>query len=799
MLPFISTTPTTGPEPSVPPKREQSTTPPPRSTLPPYRATTAIHTMATTRTGTRTRTAARAATIRKGEKPKNVKDEEDPDPIMDFDDTDDDNVAKASKAEQKQKTIVSTFAPTSPPGRRFVLPANSTATSHPGSRIHHQQQHQGNPPDSPSNRKLRPVSEIPPPIAPAFLQAQQQRSPKRRGGSGPGSPPGKLNKTHLVSASGVAIGSSSTTVTGTDSPTGKKTPTKTVSAIGRSLINVQPPAPLGPQLLQIAKESKNDMEHVQKRRRLEEKDKAVDRDTNMAQLILEHASKLTPIDQIKWPPAKPGRFHIFALIMYIGPEEQIVTKIGQSSSKRQLSICDQSATSFKLDLWKERCQWTSLFKTGDVVLITGGTSAWSKLSRLDGSNLTSYRGNPTLETFLKVFTEKRRTLALDLLDKNKGIVRDPSYYMTLHLGSGPTLGSALDTTRSGKMYEQGRLQQHEKEQQQRAAKSDANGLTSLLPTSSTVVSSANSNKTSAISVGVSKACIPILSTPITGASIRANVVYRMLITPGDESQGWEVGACTSSGRFIKIHCQNSASWISSVSPGRLFHFFGRLEDKSNIFQIDAKSREPYSLSDDAWNTVVKKVEARQFSSIRSLREHKFMGNAILDAYILAASFPDLISAEDGQNDHDMYGFIQCYCTGCHSAAVTSPQNPSILFCPFCHLDPQRNHHPLEWMYPGFELSLGDKPRLSANLSIGQLQLRCQHEIGDQVFVAVPASSWMEDEEEFSKSRGRWKRLVELMNNASSGHFDRDVTTGLKVRVEIRVGMNMTKALRVDYL
>ncbi|KAK3809202.1 MAG: hypothetical protein J3Q66DRAFT_67496 [Benniella sp.] len=234
-----------------------------------------------------------------------------------------------------------------------------------------------------------------------------------------------------------------------------------------------------------------------------------------------------------------------------------------------------------------------------------------------------------------------------------------------------------------------------------------------------------------------------------------------------------------------------------------------------IVKIDAASKEPYPLSEDGWNANMKNIEARRFDSIRSLRQHKFMGNAILDAYILAVSFPDLVSSEADQIEYDMLGFIQCYCTGCQSAAVSSPQNPSILFCPFCHLDPQRNHHPLEWMYPGFELSLGDKPRLAANLSSEGLQLRCQYEIGDQVFLSVPARKWTQSEEGFQRSRMRWKRLVQLMNNGC-GQLDRDEEEDAgrkdsldvdlryripqKVRVEVRVGVNMmTKALKVDYL
>ncbi|KAF9431996.1 hypothetical protein BGZ76_011424 [Entomortierella beljakovae] len=88
-------------------------------------------------------------------------------------------------------------------------------------------------------------------------------------------------------------------------------------------------------------------------------------------LVLEYIPKLTPLDHIKWPPAKAGRFHIFGLVIFVGPEEQVVTKMGQNTSKREITLCDHSATSFKLNLWGECCKWAdSHFGTGDAVLIT---------------------------------------------------------------------------------------------------------------------------------------------------------------------------------------------------------------------------------------------------------------------------------------------------------------------------------------------------------------------------------------------------------------------------------------------
>ncbi|KAG0301691.1 Shieldin complex subunit 2 [Dissophora globulifera] len=593
-------------------------------------------------------------------------------------------------------------------------------------------------------------------------------------------------------------------------------------------------------------------------------------------LIAEYTPKLTPIDEIKWPPAKAGRFHIFALVLSIGPEEQITTKTGQGLEKRQLVVCDQSATSFKLELWRERCRWGDQIKIGDAILftdvqvkeyrlkVTGNTSGWSKMSRLDGSVLSSYiSDNGKLGSYLRIFMDKRQILALDLLDKDKGIARDPSFYLTQAVNSLPSqsaLTSANFNAASNPPTYSPRAG--------RGPKGDE--LISLLSTASAgTLYGAKSNmpvsygtgmalKSSALLVGPDfNRARPRLPVTVTGTSIRASVVYRMLTVPGDESQGWEIGAVMSNGRFLKIQTPGSASWINDTTPGKLLHFFGRFQDKSEIFQIEASSREPYSLSENAWGSSVKRIEPRHFTSIRSLREHKFMGDATLNGYILAVNFPELAvnsnnsehdDTETVDNERNMFDFIQCYCTGCHSPAVSSPQNPAILFCSFCHLDPQKSHAPLEWMYPAFELSLGDRPQMDEGSEGERLQLRCQLEIGDQVFWSVPARRWMQNEKGFWRSRRRWERLIELMNNEFkdndvSGGVDRagevnleglptakggkdmgvdrtrergDVagveqiraseqeSTELRMRqrlsVEVRVGINMvTKALKVEYL
>ncbi|KAI1316100.1 hypothetical protein EDD11_010414 [Mortierella claussenii] len=554
-------------------------------------------------------------------------------------------------------------------------------------------------------------------------------------------------------------------------------------------------------------------------------------------LVIQFAPKLTPIDVIKWPPEKTGRFHILVLVISIGAADKVVTKEQQRViSKCELTVCDQSATSFKLNLWSNSCEWVEkqMFRAGDALLITdvrvkgyrqqttrgavekisGGTSWWSRMVKLDGSLLSLYRGHIEVESHLSVLAKKRRILALDLLDKEKGIANDGSFYITQPMCSLSTqpkfpvvsVGAGLLSSASSR--DAGRPQRA-------AMGTHISGLMTLLSTGSKTANDLPANLPA--TPGALTTLKSILPTHITGTSIRACVVYRMLITAGDESQGWEVGAVMPNGRFVRIQSQHAASWIQDASPGRVLHFFGKFREKSDLFHIDGISREPYLLHDNAWAETIKNVQPRQFRSIRSMHEHKFMGDAILDAHIMAVSFPDLVDDNgEASYDSDMFGFIRCYCTGCYSIAVTSPQNPAILLCRECHSDPQKSRRPLEWMYPTFELSLADKPRLAANLASESLQVRCQLEVGDQVFMSVPARRWMQDEEGFWISRGRWRKLMELMNKqgecADEGRGTEDEVSAAaggegggddvaqRIRVEMRVGVNMVaKALRVAYL
>ncbi|KAF9160267.1 hypothetical protein BGX20_002577 [Mortierella sp. AD010] len=302
-------------------------------------------------------------------------------------------------------------------------------------------------------------------------------------------------------------------------------------------------------------------------------------------LILEFASKLTPLDHIKWPPAKVGRFHILGLVIFVNAEEKVVTKKGPTIAKREITICDQSATSFKLNLWAECCKWADCqFKTGDAVLITdiqpkefrkkitGSTSVWSRMARLDGTLLASYQGHDTIELYMKIFIEKRRCLALDLLDKGKGIARDPSLYLMHHMWSVPgEVSSSFATSDSPDDVEHHYIKM-EGNSPPRKPPNDYKGPgLALLSTGSTTIprnlkkeSEGGSNfvLSSGSSTASSESTMYVMSSIVTGTSLRASVTYKMLVIPGNEENEWEIGAVMQNGRSVKIQCCNIVKILS---------------------------------------------------------------------------------------------------------------------------------------------------------------------------------------------------------------------------------------------
>ncbi|KAF8980455.1 hypothetical protein BGZ46_004174 [Entomortierella lignicola] len=122
---------------------------------------------------------------------------------------------------------------------------------------------------------------------------------------------------------------------------------------------------------ELAEEPMMPQQSLQRREKQPIKEQPLPSEIPLPSLVLEYTPKLTPLDHIKWPPAKVGRFHILVLVIFINPEEQVVTKKGETVAKREINVCDQSATSFKLNLWGDCCKWADTqFKVGDAILIT---------------------------------------------------------------------------------------------------------------------------------------------------------------------------------------------------------------------------------------------------------------------------------------------------------------------------------------------------------------------------------------------------------------------------------------------
>lgn len=165
--------------------------------------------------------------------------------------------------------------------------------------------------------------------------------------------------------------------------------------------------------------------------------------------------------------------------------------------------------------------------------------------------------------------------------------------------------------------------------------------------------------------------------------------------------------------------------------------------------------------------------------------------------------PPGITVQGSQPLRSMRGFIQRYCLCCTSLAATSPKEPSLFFCLNCDLDPTKRARRFQWVYPRFEITLGDHPRMGRNLSSEQIQVRCDHVLGDQLFPSLPASQWMQDAASFVRSKSRWKRLSKLMlggHDSSGDDVFSEVTEPPRIKVHLTVGLNdIFKATKLEYI
>ncbi|KAI9234676.1 MAG: hypothetical protein BYD32DRAFT_422877 [Podila humilis] len=500
--------------------------------------------------------------------------------------------------------------------------------------------------------------------------------------------------------------------------------------------------------------------------------------------ILEFFKKVTPIKQYTLETG----LHAFALVMSIGPP----TKTRNGYLIVEMTAWDPTDISFQVVLWEKKCEWAKQIKTSDVILITDlkkgkfqnsvnwSTTFNSRMERLDGSMLTQYHGSPAIEANLKIFIEKRRIAGFDLLDS--GIAQEQSFYVTQALVSAAPM-----------MYP--------RHVPKMAALESASSSTTT-----------NSEPTDA---------------PI---SIVACVLYLLLVEPRGVSMDWEIGAVRADGQMIKIMSIGDAP-IRELAPGRAFKFSGKFCPTDNgeyIFQI-AASRMPLNIS-GPWLTSGSRAEPKGFASLKALKCHRFQGDAVIEAHLLGVYFDTVLSISDpkfqlldnmgvyfldpglqptgtidqgSQSLHNMRGFIQRYCLCCMSLAATSPMEPSSFFCPNCDLDPTKRARQFQWVYPRFEITLGDHPRVSHNLSSEQIQVRCDRALGDQLFPSLPASQWMQDANSFVRSKSRWKRLSKLMlggQDSSGDDVFSEVTNPPRVKVHLTVGLNeIFKATKLEYI
>lgn len=193
-----------------------------------------------------------------------------------------------------------------------------------------------------------------------------------------------------------------------------------------------------------------------------------------------------------------------------------------------------------------------------------------------------------------------------------------------------------------------------------------------------------------------------------------------------------------------------------------------------------------------------------FDTVLSISDPKFQ---LLDNMGVYFSDPGLqqpgTTDQGSRSLRNMRGFIQRYCLCCMSLAATSPKELSSFFCPNCDLDSTKRARQFQWVYPRFEITIGDHPRVGHNLSSEQIQVRCDHALGNQLFPSLPASQWMQDANSFVRSKSRWKRLSKLMLGGQDSSGDDVFSEAInppRVKVHLTVGLNeIFKATKLEYI
>ncbi|KAF9096974.1 hypothetical protein BGX29_008338 [Mortierella sp. GBA35] len=520
--------------------------------------------------------------------------------------------------------------------------------------------------------------------------------------------------------------------------------------------------------------------------------------------VVSFASRLTPIKDLS-VRSHEAAYNVLALIQFVGPAQEVTSKAGRPLTMAKMVICDRDSIHLNVTLWGDRCRWTEFCNEGDVVLLTGlvakeyqgkitaSTGSLSRITRLDGPTLDRYRGDAMIERRLGDLSSMRRTLGRELLDREKGIARDPSFYKTftasllLPQGAGETDELSTDS-RSGADGDDGKAQSKRVTKPREEAK--------------VKIETADENKPSAV------------SAPVTGVSIRGLVAYRMLNEDGDESGGWEVGVMSVKRQFVRVRTTFTAPWIHELTPRKFMHFHGQWDVSTSTLIIDLSTREPNCLMEKGPDMDFSPV---RISSVRKAIASQFMGIASVEGYIGCVNFPEEImegtSAWDSDTDGSMFAVACGICSNCSSRMVESDENPRTLICLDCQADPdKRAASVVKWSYPDFWFQLSDKPSPASKSSTETIRVMCQGVIGDQVFPTVPAANWAESIDKYHESVQEWTACMKELNGQPTRRAGQDMdideggqdaelnTRRRRVRVELMIGKNrMVKPYRVKYL
>lgn len=206
---------------------------------------------------------------------------------------------------------------------------------------------------------------------------------------------------------------------------------------------------------------------------------------------------------------------------------------------------------------------------------TVASTRWSSMMfRMDGTTLDKYRGDSVIEGHLAGLAKMRETLGHHLLDREKGIAQDPSFYQTLNaslfLPHGklaaadlPT-GSESDLDASKGMSEVGRVDEPVVKIE---PDGDVNVVVKIEPEDEMThvlkveLETEILNKIK-IEPGIANGSVvgtksirkPEVVAGLTrGHTLRGVVVYHMLRVDADASKGWEIGVVTTSkNQLIKV-------------------------------------------------------------------------------------------------------------------------------------------------------------------------------------------------------------------------------------------------------